>query len=300
MPWALIGNRTCLCNVDIVICVSGRIQKALLRMVNQSLFVAFACFAALTLSVNGLDLRARYVAYNEEGEPEHVHIDLSKRCPKKGCFNKGRLTSDCSCKCRFWHGDSCESCGLVQSDCRHNSVLDQETCRCVSCPAPWGGSLCNTCSIQTSAGQAVDSETCRLKDCPEPWGGTDCKTCLRDGSFCEEGSVLNRETCTCDHCPEKFSAHNVIAEKRAVLKAKVAEKIAELKREKMEEEKQNAPIKKVEGKTDWLSWADAFGFVEITSGKSSASSRSFDSSKAKHVDSFCGKCPVKNVLMTGL
>ena len=110
MPWALIGNRTCLCNVDIVICVSGRIQKALLRMVNQSLFVAFACFAALTLSVNGLDLRARYVAYNEEGEPEHVHIDLSKRCPKKGCFNKGRLTSDCSCKCRgFWHGDLMEN-----------------------------------------------------------------------------------------------------------------------------------------------------------------------------------------------
>ena len=219
-----------------------------------------------------------------KGEPEHVHIDLSKRCPKKGCFNKGRLTSDCSCKCRIWHGDSCESCGLVQSDCRHNGVLDKSL-RCVSCPAPGCGSLCNTCSIQTSAGQAVDSETCRVKDCPEPLGGIDCKTCLRDGSFCGEGSVLNRETCTCDQCPEKFSAHNIMA-KRAVLKAKVAEKIAELKREKMEEEKQNAHKKKVEGKTDWLSWADAFGFVEITSGKSSATSRSLNSSKAKLVDSF--------------
>ena len=262
-------------------------------MAIRSIFIACVCFAALTLSVNGVNLKARYVAYNEDGEPEHVHVDLSKRCPKKGCFNKGRLTSDCSCKCRgFWHGESCESCGLVQSDCRHNSVLDQESCRCVSCPAPWGGSLCNTCSIQTSAGQPVDSETCRVKDCPEPWGGMDCKTCLRDSSFCGEGSILNKETCTCDRCPEKFSARIVVAQKRAVLKAKVEEKIAELKREKMEEEKQNAPIKKAEGKTDWLSWADAFGFLDITSGKRSASSK-------KIVDSFCGKCPVKKCANEG-
>ena len=58
-----------------------------------------------------------------------------------------------------------------------------------------------------------------------------------------------------------------------MIKAKVEEKNCRLKREKAEENKANQPIKKAEGGTDWLSWADAFGFLEVSTGKSSSSSR---------------------------
>jgi hypothetical protein len=173
--------------------------------------VAFLVLTTLIV-VNSSQVKTQYVKYNEDGEPEHFHVDLSKRCPKMGCMNKGRLTTDCSCKCRgFWHGSSCQKCGLVQTDCRHGSILDEDACRCVSCPAPWGGHLCNTCSMKG----ALDPETCRMKECSLPWGGSDCKTCLRDDSFCTEGSVLNRKTCLCDNCPEQFSANTIVNKKKS-------------------------------------------------------------------------------------
>ncbi len=257
-------------------------------------YVLTLFFLTTVVVTNGLDLKTKYVKYNEDGEPEHFHIDLSKRCPKIGCLNKGRLTADCSCKCRgFWLGASCEKCGLMQSDCRHGSILDQDTCRCVSCPAPWGGHLCDTCSIKTTKHGEVDPETCRIKECPLPWTGSDCKTCLRDESFCGQGSILNKATCLCDNCPAQFNANTIVNKKKAVIKAKVEEKIAELKREKAEENKANQPIKKAEGGTDWLSWADAFGFLEVSTGKSSSSSRRNSVSVTNIPNSFCGKCPVK-------
>ena len=173
-------------------------------------YVLTLFFLTTVVVTNGLDLKTKYVKYNEDGEPEHFHIDLSKRCPKIGCLNKGRLAADCSCKCRgFWLGASCEKCGLMQSDCRHGSILDQDTCRCVSCPAPWGGHLCDTCSIKTTKHGEVDPETCRIKECPLPWTGSDCKTCLRDESFCGQGSILNKATCLCDNCPAQFNADTI-------------------------------------------------------------------------------------------
>ena len=86
MPWPYRKSNHP-CHVNIVICVSGRIQEALLRMVNQSLFVAFACFAALTLSI-GLDLRARYVACNEKANQSTCTLTCQSDVPRKVVLTK--------------------------------------------------------------------------------------------------------------------------------------------------------------------------------------------------------------------
>ena len=69
---------------------------------------------------------------------------------------------------------------------------------------------------------------------------------------------------------------------------------------KAEENKANQPIKKAEGGTDWLSWADAFGFLEVSTGKSSSSSRRNSVSVTNIPNSFCGKCPVKKCSNDGM
>ena len=41
-------------------------------------YVLTLFFLTTVVVTNGLDLKTKYVKYNEDGEPEHFHIDLSK------------------------------------------------------------------------------------------------------------------------------------------------------------------------------------------------------------------------------
>jgi hypothetical protein len=175
--------------------------------------------------------RSKYVRIGSDGEPTHVHVE--HHCPFTTCLHRGRKTADCSCVCKgHWNGDSCQKCGLKAGDCRNGGFLDEETCSCVGCRYPWGGKLCSDCNADSSKFDCeLDQEVCRCKECPAPWGGPNCNTCLLDATFCGGGSKLNKELCECEKCSEndqvKRSATKPVSDKGI------------------------------------LSWADAFGFLEL-------------------------------------
>jgi hypothetical protein len=217
----------------------------------------------------------KYVSFNEDGEPIHVHVDLSKRCPKRVCTNGGRLTEECSCKCKgHWRGSTCRKCSLVQKDCLHGGFLDEEQCQCVGCKHPWGGKLCQQCAVTKNEKCEVDEETCRCKECKRGWGGENCQTCLRDQSFCGAGSTLDQATCSCLNCPYSSMAAQVSADTKAKNAAARDQTIQTLKAGAAQVKTKSA----VSANAGLTSWADAFSFLQTKTV----------------VNPFCGKCPIEN------
>jgi len=87
--------------------------------------------------------------------------------------------NESACKCercmKPWGGALCEICSLKPVDCRHKSRLNPRSCKCEDCMAPWTGELCNTCQ-HTEACKAGDEANCP----------------------CKHGSVLNEQKCRCE------------------------------------------------------------------------------------------------------
>ena len=139
-----------------------------------------------------------------------VAIDVlcTGSCPRK-CEHGGILNKQsCSCECKFpYSGGSCETCGLKDSDCHHNTIHNNKECQCVApkdtLPSDviWGGLTGDVCLLKPANcpnGGELDTNTCVCINCNAPFSGPRCKKCTRTQSNCGQGSSLNSETCACD------------------------------------------------------------------------------------------------------
>ncbi len=240
------------------------------------LLVARAC--------SGAEVRSKYVAY-KNGEPVHV-ADPAMQPPatcNKICLHFGQLTKDCDCECDgLWKGKVCEACSLRPTDCLHGSVLDASKCHCVKCPYPFAGELCDVCQKHDSDcknGGLIDARTCTCTDCKRPWGGKHCDVCQLPKGHCGAGGALNEASCSCK-CPSNNTPKPVSGKDAdghvdwhsAFGADGSSSEDAELTKETTHVAQQS------DKSSNWMSWADAFSFLEKAPATAAAK--------------YCGECPI--------
>lgn len=135
---------------------------------------------------------------------------------KECSFGSKRAEVRCALGCHdssFFGGEGRCVCGF---GCQNGGTFDR-FCSVCSCPSPWSGPYCSTCSISRSFctnGGSLDFGRCECScplcrnggrgdtrcgcTCPAPWRGDHCEVCGRDGSFCLNGGSFRPTTCDCD------------------------------------------------------------------------------------------------------
>lgn len=156
-------------------------------------------------------------------------------CPNT-CLNGGTQGANCACSCKApWSGQRCETCTRSSSECANGGYMDPATCKCqcpnrclnggvqnencgCTCPSPWTGPKCETCSLAQANcenGSTLNSNTCQCTcakgcehsgtltrtcdcNCPYPYIGKFCETCSFSASHCSNNSTFNGAACACD------------------------------------------------------------------------------------------------------
>gem|GEM_PF-5242643 len=157
-------------------------------------------------------------------------------CPSS-CLHGGTQDANCGCSCPSpWSGQRCEVCTRSSSECANGGYMDPQTCQCVcpnkcqnggvqnancgcSCPSPWTGALCQTCTLtqaNCNNNATFDSSLCQCNcvegcqhsasatrtcgcNCVFPWTGSLCETCSFTETHClNNGNFTGPSTCNCD------------------------------------------------------------------------------------------------------
>ena len=166
----------------------------------------------------------------------------------------------------------------IKTDCLHGSQLDINKCACTSCPFPFGGGLCHSCKRRPGDckhGGILDVRTCKCTGCDGVWGGDSCTECLLPESHCGKGGKLNKESCSCECAPGNEP-------KKSVEEADGDDYVAWSDALSQDDDKNDGDNTgtSMEEKNKWLSWADAFNFLQISTVEKTASSH------------YCGTCPM--------
>ena len=103
----------------------------------------------------------------------------------------------------------CDTCGIVDSDCRRNATVDEKTCSCEKqCPNGFKGRFCETCdrtkAVCLNSG-TLNANSCRCQGCAFPFEGEFCEKCALQASDCLHSGRLCPKKCKCKGCDKPWT-----------------------------------------------------------------------------------------------
>lgn len=105
-------------------------------------------------------------------------------CPQS--CNHGSRNDNCACSCNaHWKGSTCDTCAIVQGDCRNGGTLVSSSSEC-------------KCSCPTSCKNGGTADAFCNCACASPWDGTYCDRCSLTDAYCKNKGTLDKNTCSCN------------------------------------------------------------------------------------------------------